>query len=108
MSFDINETIGQMANAIKGSLQQDWSAAKDAVNTYLNNRKARLELLADMRIQGQIDDGFMKKRLADEEVILESELHSIAILTKAAAQHAANAAIDVLEKAITAAAKIVL
>jgi hypothetical protein len=41
-------------------------------------------------------------------MILESELHAIVILTKVAAQNAANAAIDVLQSAVNAAVKKVL
>jgi hypothetical protein len=39
-------------------------------------------------------------------MILQSELHSIAIMSKSIAQKAANAAIDTLENAINIALKI--
>lgn len=39
-------------------------------------------------------------RLEDEKLIVETELHAIAVITKAIAQKAANAAMDVLEKAV--------
>jgi hypothetical protein len=41
------------------------------------------------------------KRLKDEKKILESELHSIAIVSKSIAQKAANAAIEVLQNTVS-------
>jgi hypothetical protein len=44
-----------------------------------------------------------ESRLADEKLVLEAELHAVAVISKAIAQRAANAAIDVLTKAVSAA-----
>ena len=103
MDFDINEVLAEMLDAIKGSVKDDWKFVKDNANNFLQNRKERLELLASLRVTNQINDEFFKKRLADEQDILSSELHSIAIIGKVVAQNAANAAIAVLEKAVMAA-----
>lgn len=106
MDFDINETIADMLNAIKNASKNHWKFIQDTANTYLQNKKDRLELLSSMRIKNQISNEFFLERLKDEKSILNSELHSIAIITKAMAQAAANAAIDVLQKAIIAAVRI--
>ena len=66
----------------------------------MQDRQSRLELLASLRLNNEINQQFFLNRLADEEKILESELHSIAIITKAMAQKAANAAIDILQSAV--------
>lgn len=108
MNFDINEVLAQMLGAIKKSVKDDWSVIKTSANTFLQDKKDRLQLLTSLRIQNQISQEFFQKRLNDEKRILESELHSIAILTKVAAQNAANAAIDVLQMAINTALKLVL
>jgi len=100
MKFDIDETLANMLKAIKAVVKDNWSMVKDNANTYLQDRRLRLELLASLRISGEIEDTFFRKRLKDEKKILESELHSIAIMSKAIAQKAANAALDVLDKAI--------
>ena len=100
MAFDINEVVAQMLDTIKTTTKDNWNIVKDAANTYLQDRVSRLELLASLRIQNQISQEFFLSRMADEEKILESELHSIAIITKSIAQKAANAAIDILQNAI--------
>lgn len=107
MSFDINETIAQMAGAIKGVISEDWPIVKNTVNGFLEDEQSRLELLASLRIKGQINEDDFADRLQNEGLILESELHAIAIITKAVAQRAANAAIDVLTQAVQAAIDII-
>ena len=100
MAFDINEVLAQMLGSIKTITKDNWNNVKDTANTYFQDKKARLELLASLRLQKEISQEFFLKRVADEEKILESELHSIAIITKAIAQKAANAAIDIFQNAV--------
>ncbi|WP_276500098.1 hypothetical protein [Terrimonas pollutisoli] len=100
MAFEINEVVAQMLGAVKASVKDDWKLVKETAGTFLQTRQDRLELLASLRLNNEISQKFFLKRLEDEKKILESELHSVAILTKAAAQRAANAAIDVLSKAV--------
>ncbi len=101
MAFDINEIVAQMLGAVKTSVKDDWKLVKETAGAFLQTRKDRLELLASLRLNDEISEKFFLKRLEDEKKILESELHSVAILTKAAAQRAANAAIDVLGNAVS-------
>lgn len=100
MRFDIDETLADMLKAIKGVVKDNWAMVKDNANTYLQDRRLRLELLVSLRLSGEIEESFFRKRLKDEKKVLESELHSIAIMSRAIAQKAANAALDVLDKAI--------
>lgn len=100
MAFDINEVLADMIAAVKTQVADNWDLVKGTANDFFQSRKARLELLASLRLQNEISNDFFMARLADEKDILESELHAIAVIGKAAAQKAANAAIDVLENAI--------
>lgn len=100
MTFDIDETLAQMLAAIKDEVKDNWKMVKLHANTYLQTRKSRLELLASLRLANEIKEEFYQKRLKDEKKILESELHSIAIVSKSIAQKAANAAIEVLQNAV--------
>jgi hypothetical protein len=102
MAFEINEVVAQMLGAVKASVKDDWKMVKDTAGTFLQTRKDRLELLASLRLNNEINQKFFLKRLEDEKKIFESELHAVAIITKAAAQRAANAALDVLSKAVMA------
>ncbi len=100
MAFDINEVLAQMLGAIKTTTKDNWNNVKNTANSFLQDRTLRLELLASLRLQNQISQEFFLMRLEDEKKILESELHAVAIITKAIAQKAANAAIDVLQNAV--------
>jgi hypothetical protein len=100
MKFDIDETLAQMLSAIKGEVKDNWKIIKGNANSYLQTHKSRLELLASLRLANEIKEEFYQKRLKDEKKILESELHSIAIVSKSIAQKAANAAIEVLQDAV--------
>ena len=106
MKFDIDETLADMLKAIKVVVKDNWRNVKDNANIYLQDRRNRLELLASLRLAKEIKEEFFLKRLKDEQKILESELHSIAIMSKSIAQKAANAAVDVLEKAVSTALKL--
>lgn len=106
MKLDINEILADMLAAIKGTIKDDWNVVKKSANNFIQNKKDRLELLANMRLAGAIDNDFFEKRMSDEKEILTSELHSIAIVNKVMAQNAANAAIKVLENVITTTLKI--
>lgn len=101
MAFDINELLANMLQAVKSSLADDWTVAQQGVNSFIEKRKSRLELLVQLRVSNEISNDFFFKLIAMEKDIFESELHAIAIITKAAAQRAANAAIDVLTAALT-------
>lgn len=107
MKFDINEVVAEMLGAIKGSVEDDWTAVKDTMNSFMNARKERLKLLAELRIDNEISQNFFEERLKDEEKIISAELHAIAIISKAAAQRAANAALEVLGKAVKVALKAI-
>lgn len=100
MAFDINETLADMLQGAKGVVKDNWPQVKDTANKFLQNRKERLSLLAELRLNNDIDNATMQDYLKDEQKIFESELHAIAIIGKAIAQKAANTAIDIFEKAV--------
>jgi hypothetical protein len=101
MAFDINEVTAQMLGAVKTTLKDNWKMVKETAAAFLQSRKDRLELLASLRLNNEISHKFFMKRLEDEKKIFESELHAVSIITKAVAQKAANAALDVLSKAVS-------
>lgn len=103
MSFDISKVLADMLSAIKGEVADNWDEVKSVANQFLLNRKDRLGLLAQLRIDGELSQEKFESRLNDEKLIVEAELNAIAVISKAIAQNAANAAIDVLSKAVKAA-----
>lgn len=103
MNFDLNETLANMLGAIKGAVSDDWGEVKSTANQFIERRKERLELLAELRLGQEISQEKFLSTLEDEKDLLEAELHAIAVISKAIAQNAANAAIDILSKAVKAA-----
>jgi len=106
MKFDINEVISEMVAAVKDVVGENWNEVLTVANQFLQNRKERLELLAELRISGDISKKRFESRLKDETLIAEAEFHAIAVISKAVAQKAANAAMEVLENAVKTAINI--
>jgi hypothetical protein len=106
MKFDINEVIAEMSVAVKDVIGENWNEVLAVTNQFLQNRKERLELLAELRISGDISKKRFESRLKDETLIAEAEFHAIAVISKAIAQKAANAAMEVLENAVKTAINI--
>jgi chaperonin GroEL (HSP60 family) len=108
MSFDVNTVIDDMLTAIKGSVNKDWKEVKTASEQFLTRDKKRLEMIATLRITGELTLEDFESRLEDQKKIIEAELNALAVIGKALAQNAANAAIEVLEKAVMGAIKAAL
>ncbi len=103
MDFDLNETLADMLGAIKGAVSDNWDEVRSTANQFIERRKERLNLLAELRLAKEISEEKFLSTLEDEKDLLEAELHAIAVISKAIAQKAANAAIDILGKAVKAA-----
>lgn len=103
MSFDIDAVLGDMFSAVKDSVDSDWDDIAGYVEEVLKKEKAMLLDLAEQRLRGDITDDELKSELDDEKDTVEAEMKAIQVMTKAMAQRAANAVIDVLYKAIKAA-----
>jgi len=103
MDFDINEVLSDMLKAVKLSVEDSWDETKVVANQFFERRKERLELIAELRITGKMSQEDFESRMEDEKLVGEAELHAIAVISKAMAQKAINAAIEVLSKAVKAA-----
>ena len=106
MKLDINKIIDDMLAGVKGTVADNWNEVKAVTEQFMERRKERLFLLAELRISGDLTEERFKSRLEDEKLVLEAELNAMAVITKAVAQRAANVAIDILEQAVKAAISI--
>lgn len=106
MKFDINKVINDMLAGVKDTVADNWDEVKDVTEQFMQHRKERLLLIAELRITGELTEEKFKSRISDEKLILEAELNAMAVITKAIAQRAANTAIDILEQAVKAAIAI--
>lgn len=108
MNFDINTVIADMTSAIKGTVTNNAGKIESAARQFLERDKDRLKLLAELRITGELTPEDFESRLGDQKLVIEAELNALEVIAKAVAQEAANAAINVLEKAVQVAIKGIL
>ncbi len=101
-SFNIDNILGDMLEAAKGVIAGEWKKVKAIAETFLESKKKRLLMLAEYRIQKKITDEEFRSFLDDEKQMFGSELAALKLISKAMAQKAANAALDVLYEAIRA------
>lgn len=103
MSFDINQVLKDMADAITDAVKGAEVDIKDSANEIMNAEKDSLKELGEARLRGVIDDAVLNREIEREKKVVEAELFTLKIMTKALAQKAVNAAIDVFVKALKAA-----
>jgi len=90
-----------MQSAMKGKLNGDWDSVKFTVQQFLERHKPRFKLLADLRISEDIPEITFLARLTDEKIFIDTEINSMAVVTKSIAKNAANATIDAFKMAVT-------
>lgn len=103
MAFDTSQTLKDMAAAAQAVFAQDWPKVKDCAEEALLEQKESLAEIAAACIAGDLTRDEMDSQIEDEQKAFETMLLACEVKAKATAQHAANAAFEVLEKAILAA-----
>jgi len=103
MEFDIEAVLKDMANAATESASEHSTEIKQYAKTILDNEKEALKKLGKARIDKTITEEVFDREVEREKTVVETELLTIQIMTKAMAQKAVNAAIDVFVKAVKAA-----
>jgi len=103
MSFDIDRVLKDMIEAISEHAQEDAPEIKASIRQILDNEWESLKELGEARLRNEIDDTVFDRELERERKVVEAELLTIEIMTKALAQKAVNAAIDVFINAVKAA-----
>jgi len=106
MSFDINQVLNDMAAAITGTVQQGAGNIKDYADQILEKEKDSLKELAEARLRQEISEAEFDVEIEREKQVVEAELLTLQIMTKALAQQAVNAAINVFVKAVKAAVRV--
>ena len=99
-NFDIKQTLDDMLASAKKTAGDGGKEAKGIAAQFLQNRKERLMLLADLRITGDLPDEKFASRLEDEKLILEAELNALAVISRATAQNTAQNVIKVFQSAV--------
>jgi predicted phage gp36 major capsid-like protein len=103
VNFDIDAVLADMLSAMEDSVDSDWRDVRDHAKQVLQNEKEALANLAEQRLRGDITEDELRSELEDERDTVEAEMKAVQVMTKAMAQQAADAAMEVLFKAIRAA-----
>ena len=108
MAFNINTTLTDMLDAIKGVVSKEWPKVRGCINKALTEEQQALEDMAKARLAGDIDDAMLAGQLDDEKETLKTVLLVCEVMSKKMAQDAVNAAIDVFNSAIKAAISTII
>ena len=108
MELNIEEIIGGIGDILKDSLSEDLPKIKEYSEKILNNEKSALQSIAKLRLDNAITDQELKEELNRRKIVVETEVLTGVVMSKAAAQKAANAIIDFLYKTLETALKAAL
>lgn len=102
MSLDMNNVISDMLSAASEAIDEGIGDFNTYAGRILENHRNSLAELAEARIAGHIDNTVFERELERERVVLETELITLQIISRAAAQRAINSAIDAFARSVRA------
>jgi hypothetical protein len=100
MSFDFGSVAGEMVDAIKKNASDESGKISGYARTIVEKEKVILEELAQARLANDISEQEFKDEMEREKKVLQAELLTFEIMSKAMAQKAVNAAVNVFINAI--------
>jgi hypothetical protein len=100
MAFDITHVLNSMKEAAVDAVRDDVESVPDYLLQIIENEKESLKTLAEARLTGEVSENEFLRELEREKKVLETEMLTISIMTKAIAQKAVNAAMNALKDAI--------
>lgn len=102
MRIDIDQTLQEMIQAVEESLGDGWKKVSGPVKEMMHRQRERFEMLSQMRTEGLLTEEEFQYRLNEQKQILQANVEALKLRGKVLAQNAANAAIEVFEKAVRA------
>ena len=99
----IEDILKDMADAISNAVKEGTGDIKAFAKEILDSEKESLKELGEAKLRGDINQEVFDREIEREKKVVEAELLTIKIMTKALAQKAVNAAIEVFVKAVKAA-----
>ena len=100
MNINVDSLISDMIGAAGNVAQSEGSKVLSYIQKVFEGEREPLKALCDARLSGEIDDAEFNQELEREKFVLEGELLTVRIMSKAGIQRAVNAAMDVLQKSI--------
>lgn len=99
---DFKEVFRDAIAAAQGKLQAQAPEAQEFVREVAAAHRKSLASLLAAFADGKIDEPTLESELEDEKLVFQGELLAVQAIAKKAAQDAANAFFDVLDKALVA------
>jgi hypothetical protein len=103
--MNAQDVLNDVFDALKNQLKDEYSRAKGQIDALMETQKNRLNDLVEKRMNEQISQEDFESYLEDEKRMMVAEYNTVSVIGKAAAERAANAALDVLNKTIDKALK---
>ena len=100
MIIDMNGILQEMVDVIAATLKKDGQKVKNQTRELLQAHKDALVELSGFALDGELTEEELESEIAEEMVILESELVDSGIAGKTAAEKAVSAATDHFRKKV--------
>ena len=100
MVFNVEQTVLDMLGAVEEVTKNEDSQIKETLGQILKVHKSTLRLIAEARINGDINDHDLNEHVVKEKESFESGLSMIKVKDKAVIQRTIRAALDVFLQAI--------
>ena len=100
MSFDFEATFKSMIEAVQTELSADSEKIRNQMKEILEDEKARLKLIAAIKLDPTATEAEFETALQNEQDVLENAALALEIQVRATAQKAINAAINVFNTAL--------
>lgn len=102
MAIDLEKTLGLMLQALEKEVGAGRKKFLLVSEEFLASNKERFEMIAKLRLDGELTEDEFVDRLNDEKMMLEAQLNTLRVLAKAAVQKAVNAAFGIFEDTVKA------
>jgi len=103
MGFNVEDVLEQMADAANSEVVDSIGDIKAFTKEVLKRKEESLKELALARAADEIDDEIFNMEIEREKKVVEAELLTMQIMTKAFAQKAVNAALNIFAASVRAA-----
>ncbi|MFN0256746.1 hypothetical protein [Pedobacter ureilyticus] len=101
MKFEIGGILEEMLLALRKETGKGWKQIRVVSEQFAELNKDRLQLIAELRLDNELTEEEFLARLEDEKLMLEVQLNTLKVLTKAVVQKAVNAAFKILGDAVS-------
>lgn len=108
MELDFDAMLDGLTGVLKDSLEQDIPAIKEYAKKIIDEEKEMLTQLGELRLTGAITDDEFKAELEGQKEVVKNQMLALGVMSAAASQKAANAAIDFLRETVLSAVKALL